>query len=230
VIQNAVNVPSVSFDEYLLMKPYIVLAERLGSFLAQISGSGVQRISIGYTGHLTEWKTELIRNATIKGILNAVVDETANLVNAASIASSRGLVVHEEREPKASSGGAGSVLSVEIQTEKEHHIVKGAVLRENAPRLLHVDGIDAEAPLAQNLIYLRNQDVPGVIGKIGTILGKHDINIANFSLGRRSAEPQPGRPLEAIAVVQVDGSVPEAVVSELCGVPAVEQAKAIRLE
>jgi D-3-phosphoglycerate dehydrogenase / 2-oxoglutarate reductase len=230
VIQNAVNVPSVSHDEYVQMKPYIVLAERLGSFLAQISGSGVEDISIAYTGHITEWKTELIRNAAIKGILNVAVDETANLVNAASLASSRGLRVHEERKPKASTGGAGSVLSIEIRTAKETHIAKGAVLRENAVRLLHVDDIDAEAPLGKNLIYLRNQDVPGVIGKVGTILGKHGINIANFSLGRRSGEPQPGQPLEAIAVVQVDGNVPEAVVSELRGIPAIHQAKAIRLE
>src|SRR6185437_4298341 len=230
VIQNAVNVPSVSYEEYVQMKPYILLAERLGSFLAQISGSGVEDISIAYTGHITEWKTELIRNAAIKGILNVAVDETANLVNAASLASSRGLRVHEERKPKASSGGAGSVLSIEIKTQKETHIAKGAVLRENALRLLHVDEIDAEAPLGKNLIYLRNQDVPGVIGKVGTILGKHGINIANFSLGRRHGEPQPGQPLEAIAVVQVDGSVPEAVVSELRGIPAIHQAKAIRLE
>jgi D-3-phosphoglycerate dehydrogenase len=230
VIQNAVNVPSVSHEEYLQMKPYIVLAERLGSFLAQISNSSVEEILIGYTGHITEWKTELIRNAAIKGILNVAVDETANLVNAASLASSRGLPVHEERKPKASTGGAGSVLSIEIKTQKERHVVKGAVLRENAPRLLHVDGIDAEAPLERNLIYMRNQDVPGVIGKVGTILGKHGINIANFSLGRRSGESLSGAPLEAIAVVQVDGAVPEAVVSELRGIPAVQQAKAIRLD
>jgi D-3-phosphoglycerate dehydrogenase len=223
-------VPSVSHDEYVQMKPYIVLAERLGSFLAQITGSGVEEISIAYTGHITEWKTELIRNATIKGILNVAVDETANLVNAASLASSRGLRVHEERKPKASTGGVGSVLSIEIRTEKEKHIAKGAVLRENALRLLHVDGIDAEAPLEKNLIYMRNQDVPGVIGKVGTILGQHGVNIANFSLGRRSGEPQSGQPLEAIAVVQVDGKVPESVVAELRGIPAVHQAKAIHLE
>jgi D-3-phosphoglycerate dehydrogenase / 2-oxoglutarate reductase len=230
VIQNAVNVPSVSHDEYLVLKPYVVLAERLGSFLAQISGSSVEEISIGYTGHITEWKTELIRNAAIKGILNVAVDEKANLVNAASLASSRGLTVREDRKPKASTGGAGSVLSISIKAQKEKHGVKGAVLREDTPRLLHVDGIDVEAPLEQNLIYMRNQDVPGVIGRVGTVLGKHGINIANFSLGRRGGEAQPGVPQEAIAVVQVDGSVPEAVVSELRGVPAVQQAKAIRLD
>ncbi len=229
VIQNAVNVPSVSHEEYLTLKPYIVLAERLGSFLAQIGGSSLEEISISYSGHITEWKTELIRNAAIKGILNVAVEEKANLVNAASLAASRGLTIKEERKPKASTGGAGSVLSISTRSHKEKHVVKGAVLRENTPRLLHVDGIDAEAPLEQNLIYMRNQDVPGVIGKVGTILGKHGINIANFSLGRHGEE-QAGVPREAIAVVQVDGSVPEAVVSELRGIPAVQQAKAIRLE
>jgi D-3-phosphoglycerate dehydrogenase len=230
VIQNAVNVPSVSHEEYLTLKPYIVLAERLGSFLAQIGGSSLEEISISYSGHITEWKTELIRNAAIKGILNVAVEEKANLVNAASLASSRGLTIKEERKPKASTGGAGSVLTISTRSNKEKHVVKGAVLRENTPRLLHVDGIDAEAPLEQNLIYMRNQDVPGVIGKVGTILGKHGINIANFSLGRHGGEEQAGVPRQAIAVVQVDGIVPEAVVSELRGIPAVQQAKAIRLD
>jgi D-3-phosphoglycerate dehydrogenase / 2-oxoglutarate reductase len=230
VIQNAVNVPSVSHEEYLTLKPYIVLAERLGSFLAQISDSSLEEISIRYSGHITEWKTELIRNAAIKGILNVAVEEKANLVNAASLASSRGLTVREDRKPTAPTGGAGSVLTIAIKTQKETHVVKGAVLREDTPRLLHVDGIDAEAPLEQNLIYMRNQDVPGVIGKVGTILGKHGINIANFSLGRRGGEVKPGSPREAIAVVQVDGNVPEAVVSELRGISAIQQAKAICLE
>ena len=230
VIQNAVNVPSVTYEEYETLKPYVTLAERLGSFLAQISDGSVESISLSYTGHITEAKTELIRNAAIKGILNVVVEDKANLVNAASLASERGLTVHEERKPKASTGGAGSVLSISIKTQKGTHEVKGAVLRENTPRLLHVDGIDIEAPLEENLIYMRNQDVPGVIGKVGTILGKNGINIANFSLGRRSGGSQAGTAQEAIAVVHVDGSVPESVVSELRGVPAVQQAKAVHLQ
>src|SRR2546421_4493731 len=142
VIQNAVNVPSVSHEEYLTLKPYVTLAERLGAFLAQISGSSLEEIAISYSGHITEWKTELIRNAAIKGILNVAVEEKANLVNAASLASERGLHVSEERKPKASTGGAGSVLTIAIKTPAERHVVKGAVLRENTPRLLHVDGID----------------------------------------------------------------------------------------
>jgi len=229
VIQNAVNVPSVSHDEYLELQPYVALAERLGSFLAQVSEGTLEEISLRYTGHIAESKTDLIRNAAVKGILNEALEEKANLVNAEAIASSRGLRIHESRKPHSSGGGSGSVLSVLLKTAIGEHLVKGAVLHKDTPRLLHVDGIDVEAPLERDLIYLRNRDVPGVIGKVGTILGQHKINIANFSLGRRSGTTKPGVPRQAIAVVHVDGKVPPEVLAELRKVPAVEQAKAIRL-
>jgi len=229
VIQNAVNVPSVSHDEYVELQPYIVLAERLGSFLAQVSEGALEEISLAYSGHIAEGKTELIRNAAIQGILNEALEEKANLVNAAAIASSRGLRIQEERKPKGSTGGAGSVLSILVKAQTEEHIVKGAVLHKNAPRLLHVDGIEVEAPLERNLIYLRNRDVPGVIGKVGTILGDHKINIADFSLGRRAGSVKPGTLREAIAVVHVDGRVPEPVLAALRKVPAMQQVKSIRL-
>jgi D-3-phosphoglycerate dehydrogenase len=230
--QNAVNVPSVSHEEYAEMQPYVVLAERLGSFLAQVSDGALEEISLRYSGHIAEWKTELIRNAAIKGVLNQMLDEKANLVNAAAIASSRGLQVHELHKPKSSTGGSGSVLSVQIKTGGGEHRVKGAVLHGDAPRLLGVDDIDVEAPLERNLIYMRNRDVPGVIGRVGTILGEHKINIANFSLGRQSGNggaEKKGEPRKAVAVVHVDGRVPDDVLKALRKVAAVEQAMAIRL-
>jgi D-3-phosphoglycerate dehydrogenase len=229
VIQNAVNVPSVSHDEYLELQPYVVLGERLGSFLAQVSEGTLEEISLRYSGHIAESKTDLIRNAAVKGILNEALEEKANLVNAEAIASARGLRIHESRKPHSSGGGSGSVLSVLLKTANGEHLVKGAVLHKDTPRLLHVDGIDVEAPLERDLIYLRNRDVPGVIGKVGTILGKHKINIANFSLGRRNVNAKQETPRQAIAVVHVDGKVPPEVLAELRKVPAVEQAKAIRL-
>jgi D-3-phosphoglycerate dehydrogenase len=228
VIQNAVNVPSVSHEEYLELQPYTVLAERLGTFLAQAAGGTLEEIWLSYSGRIAEWKTELIRNAAIQGILNESLEEKANLVNAAAIAASRGLRVHEERKPQSASGGAGSVLGITVKAREEEHTAKGAVLHGHAPRLLHLDGIDIEAPLAQNLIYLRNRDVPGVIGQVGTILGNHKINIADFSLGRRSSETAAGV-REAIAVVHVDEAVPETVLGELRKISAIEQAKAMRL-
>ncbi len=231
VFQNAVNVPSVSHNEYVQMQPYIILAERLGAFLAQASEGSLEEISIRYSGHIAEWKTDLVRNAAIKGMLNQALEEKANLVNAASIASSRGLRVQEGRKPQAGMGGAGSVLSIQLKTSSEEHQIKGAVLHGNTPRLLAMDGIDVEAPLERNLIYLRNRDVPGVIGRVGTILGDHKINIADFSLGRRAANGKSGgkEEREAVAVVHVDGRVPDEVLAALRKIPAVEQAKAIRL-
>jgi len=229
VIQNAVNVPSVSHEEYVEMQPYILLAERMGSFLAQVSEGTLDEINLGYGGHIAARKTDLIRNAAIQGILNESLEEKANLVNALAIAESRGLQVHETRKPKVSTGGAGSVLSIAVKAHREEHVVRGAVLHKNAPRLLHVDGIEVEAPLERNLIYLRNRDVPGVIGKVGTILGDHKINIADFSLGRRTGNTKSGAAREAIAVVHVDGRVPASVLAALKRVPAIQQAKSIRL-
>jgi D-3-phosphoglycerate dehydrogenase len=226
VIQNAVNVPSVSAEEYADMQPYIVLAERMGAFLAQISAGSIEEISLRYSGHIAEWKTDLIRNAAIKGVLNQTLEEKANLVNAASLAESRGVRVYEAHKAKASTGGAGSVLSMLLKSSTEEHTVKGAVLRGTAPRLLHIDGIDVEAPLERDLIYLRNRDVPGVIGKVGTILGESEINIADFSLGRRGTSPEAR---EAIAVVHIDSRVPDAVLRKLEGIEAVQEAKAVRL-
>jgi len=227
VIQNAVNVPSVSHDEYLEMQPYIVLAERLGGFLAQIVEGAPQEISLRYTGAIAEWKTELVRNAAIKGVLNQMVTENANLVNAAALAESCGVRVHEARKSK-SVGGAGNVISLLLKTAAQECLVKGAVLHSASPRLLAVDDIDVEAPLERNLIFLRNRDVPGVIGKIGTTLGEHKINIANFSLGRRAHDGE-GGVRQAIAVVHVDSRVPENVLAELRKIGAVEWARAIRL-
>ncbi len=225
VIQNAVNVPSVTEEEYAQMRPYITLAERLGSFLAQVTEGNLAEISVSYSGQIADWKTELIRNAAIMGVLNHTLAAKANVVNAASIATERGIAWSETKKMRAPTGGAGNVLSLLLRSVKEQHLANGAVLHGQSPRLLGIDGIDVEAPLERNLIFLRNRDVPGVIGKVGTILGKHDINIANFSLGRR----EQGRPAEAVCVVHVDSKVPDNVLAALRKIDAVTQAKAVRL-
>ncbi|HEV2113072.1 MAG TPA: phosphoglycerate dehydrogenase [Terriglobales bacterium] len=225
VIQNAVNVPSLTHDEYVEMQPYMVLAERLGAFLAQAAEGGLQEVSLRYSGRMAEWKTELLRNAAIKGLLSRSLSERANLVNAASLAEELGLRVHEAKKTKAPGGGAGNVLSILVKTEQQEMLVKGAVLHGSSPRLLGVDDIDIEAPLERNVIYLRNRDVPGVIGRVGTILGAHQVNIANFALGREERKRE-GR--NAIAVIQVDSAVPDAALTELRTFEAITFAKAMR--
>jgi D-3-phosphoglycerate dehydrogenase / 2-oxoglutarate reductase len=222
VIQNAVNVPSIDYEQYAQMQPFIALAEKLGAFLADVSSGSVQEISIRYTGRICEWKTELIRNAAIQGVLNQRIAERANVVNAATIAQERGIQVHETRKDQAS-GGAGDVVSLLLKTASDEHLVKGTVLRGSSLRLLGVDGIDIEVPLEGKLIYMRNRDVPGVVGKVGTILGKHNVNIANFSLGRGQAGNG-----EAIAVVQVDNAPPETALQELQQAPEIQEVRFIQ--
>jgi D-3-phosphoglycerate dehydrogenase len=224
VFQNAVNVPSVSYEEYVEMQPYIVLAERLGAFVAQIVSGNVQEIGLRYSGRIATWKTELVRNAAVMGVLNRVLAEQANVVNATSIAESRGIHISESGKPRKEGGGAPDVLTIRIKTAAEEQIVRGTVLHHNSPRLLSVDDIDIEARLEQNLIYIRNQDVPGVVGQVGTILAKNRVNIANFSLGRGE---QGGEPREALGVVRIDGPVPESALQELRRIAAVREAKAI---
>jgi len=226
VIQNAVNIPSVSHEEYLEMQPYIVLAERLGAFLAQAADGNAEEVVVRYAGPMAGWKTELLRNAALKGIISHMLEEQANLVNAAAIAEERGIKVRENKKTRPSSGAAANVLSLSLRTTTEEHRVRGTVLHEKFPRLLGVDDIDVEAPLERNLVYMRNLDVPGVIGRIGTILGDHHINIANFSLGRQE---KAGKVAEAIAVVHVDSKVPEEVLNVLRQVQPVKVARGMQL-
>lgn len=238
IIQNAVNVPSVSYEEYIEMQPFIGLGERLGAFLAQVAGEGggLQEITVRYSGRLTTWKTQLLRNAVAKGVLNSILAEEVNLVNAAALAEERGVRLRDSAAEKPS-GGTADVLTVILRIGERQHLASGTVLHRRSPRLLHVDGIDIEAPLERDLLYLRNRDVPGVVGRVGTILGDHRINIANFSLGRaepRSRAVEAGRGASdsqelAVAVVQVDTGVPDLVLAELRKVPAVTIARAIRL-
>lgn len=226
VIQNAVNMPSIDDQQYAQMKPYIALAEKLGAFLANVvspTGS-IEAISIRYSGRLTEWKTELIRNAAIQGILNQRVAERANVVNAAAIAQERGIQVNESKKDSTATGAADAVC-VQLKTSTDERLVRGAVLRGSWLRLLEVDGIEIEVPLEGNLIYLRNRDVPGVVGKVGALLGKHNVNIGNFALGRSSNQ----QGSEAIAVVQVDSPAAEGVLEEIRALNEIEEVRGIRL-
>lgn len=221
VIQNAVNMPSIDDATYALMQPYIALAEKLGAFLANVVSGSVQEISIRYTGRICEWKTDLIRNAAIQGVLNQRIAERANVVNASAIAQERGIQVHEDRK-KAVSGAVADVISLLLKTGSDQHRARGGVLRGTSLRLLGVDNIQIEVPLEGKLIFMRNRDVPGVVGKVGTILGRHKINIATFALGR--SDEAGG---EAMAVVQVDHEAPEAVLRELEQAPEIQEVRSI---
>src|SRR5664279_2031258 len=175
VVQNAVNLPSLSHEEYVQLSPYIDLASRLGSFLAQTGKGGIEAVQLVYGGVLTEAKTDLVRNSAIAGLLQG--SENVNRINAAAVAEERGIRVHEEKQDSLR-GGAATMLAVELHSAAGTSHATATVIHGEQPRLLEFDGIDVEAPLEGNLLVCRNLDVPGVIGKIGTILGEYGVNIA----------------------------------------------------
>ena len=223
VVQNAVNLPSLSHEEYVVLAPYIDLAGRLGSFLAQTGKGGIEAIHFTYGGSLAEAKTELVRNAAIEGLLQG--SENVNRINAATVAGERGIRIHEEKT-QSHRGGAASVLQIEMHTAAGSTHASATVIHGEQPRLLEFDGIDIETPLEGNLLVCRNLDVPGVIGRIGTILGEHGVNIANFTLGR---ERSGVKPVKALAVVQVDAPVQGNVLDALTTIEALLEAKPVSL-
>ncbi len=227
VVQNAVNLPSLSHEEYVALAPYIDLAGRLGGFLAQAGArggkSGIDGINLIYGGTLAEGKTELMRNAAIAGLLAG--SENVNRINAASVAEERGIRIHEEKQ-ESHRGGAASVLTIALHTAAGTSRASATVIHGEQPRLLEFDGIDIETPLEGNLLVCRNQDVPGVIGRIGTILGEQGVNIGNFALGRERTGP---KPVKALSVVQVDAPVSDKVLEALRTIEALLDARLVKL-
>jgi D-3-phosphoglycerate dehydrogenase len=223
VVQNAVNLPSLTHEEYKVLAPYIDMAGRLGAFLAQAGKSGIESIDFVYAGALAEAKTELVRNAAIAGLLQG--SEAVNRINAATVASERGIRIHEEKS-ESHRGGAATVLTVVLHTTAGISRATATVIHGEQPRLLEFDSIDIETPLEGNLLVCRNLDVPGVIGKIGTILGQQGVNIANFALGRERAG---AKPVKALAVVQVDAPVSAPVLEALGTIEALLEARPVQL-
>ncbi len=223
VARNAVNMPSISPEEYKKLEPYLALGEKLGAFLAQIAGEHAEEVRISYDGGLAELNTHLVRNAVLKGILNQVLSERANLVNAGTLAQGRGLEVIELRSARRAA--FLNSLGIALRTEAGPASALGMVgLGGGAPRLLGINDIDIEAPLRGTILFIRNQDVPGVIGRVGTLLGNSNVNIANFALGRN---PQTH---EALGLVNVDNPVPDAVLAEIRAIPAVRAARVVEIE
>jgi len=223
VVQNAVNLPSLTHEEYVVLAPYIDLAGRLGSFLAQAGKGRIEAIHFTYGGALADAKTELVRNAAIQGLLQG--SENVNRINAAAVAQERGIRLHEEKT-ESHRGGSASVLQIELHTPSGSSHATATVIHDEQPRLLEFDGIDIETPLEGNLLVCRNFDVPGVIGRIGSILGEHGVNIANFALGRERSGP---KPVKALAVVQVDAPVAGTVLDDLVKIEAMIEARPVSL-
>ena len=237
VVQNAVNAASLSEEEYAEVSPYVEMAARLGIFLADAMGSegggNIESLTLDYGGRIAQLKTDLLRNAAIAGLLHGASGfEGVNRINAAAAAAERGIRL-EENKREYVPGGTGATLRLVAHTATGDSAVTGTVLHGSSARLVRYDGIDVEAELAGTLLVLRNNDVPGVIGKIGTVLGEAGLNIANFALGRKRAEGGKGGS-RAVALVQLEAS--EAtdaalgeVLEQLRAMEAISSARVVKL-
>ncbi|MGB7629119.1 MAG: ACT domain-containing protein, partial [Candidatus Acidiferrum sp.] len=227
LIRNAVNLPALSADQYRRVRPYLALAERLGSLVSQAVAARPARIRIRYAGEVAEVGTHLLRSAVLAGMLNAVLDEKVNVVNAPAVAAARGLSVEEETRRRER--GFPNTLEVAALPEKEGLVrgfsAEGTVLHDGSPRVLQIDNIPVEAELAGTMLYLRNRDEPGVIGQVGSTLGNMGVNIATFALGRREATAG----AEAVSLVRLDGDVSDTILGAIRGIPAITVARLLQL-
>lgn len=223
VARNALNVPTMTSEQYRTVGPYAALAERLGTFAAHIATGNPRMVRLIYHGNIADDHTHLIRNAGLGGVLSRSLHRKANVVNAVQIASERGLGYAERHDTRSSHGDS---VKLELETDEGTTQVEGALVLDH-PRLLSVNGIRCEAPLNGHLIYLRNADVPGVIGYVGSVAGRNNINIANFSLGREHGPSAYGETLQAIAVVQTDEPAGEEILKQLLENKAITVARAV---
>jgi D-3-phosphoglycerate dehydrogenase len=220
---NAVNVPALTAEQYRAVGPYVELAERLGNFAANVAKGNPSSVRLIYQGKIAEQNTMLVRNSGIAGVLSRSLARKANVVNALQFAADRGLGYAEEHEKRAAHIDS---VRLELTTDSGVTSVEGALVM-GVPRLLNVDGIRCEAPLAGHMLYSRNEDVPGVIGYVGSVLGKAGINVANFSLGRQDAAPKNGAVREAVAMIETDTVVPESVLHQLLENKAIKVARVV---
>jgi D-3-phosphoglycerate dehydrogenase len=229
VVQNAVNLPSLSHEEYKEIAPYIDMAERLGLFLSHAVPGNLETIQITYAGRLSQGKTELIRNSAICGVF--ANSEVVNRINAAAVAQERGIRIQEDKK-EFTTGGSGSTLKLTLHSSDGDASASATVLHRTSPRLLTYDGIDIEAPLQGTLVTIRNHDVPGVVGRIGTILGEHSLNIANFALGRstRSQRVPQGQALAVVQIDTQDNGHAAAAIEALRKVEAIASVRLVKLE
>ena len=203
-VTNALNVPSLSAEEAPRLKPYMALAEKLGSLVGQLTHGSIARISIHSEGAAAELNQKPIVAAVLAGFLRTQTD-TVNMVNAPHLAKERGMEVREVRSEREAD--YHTLLRVSVKTDAGERSVAGTLFGDEAPRLVELFGIKVEADLAGHMLYVVNEDAPGFIGRLGTLLGTEGVNIGTFHLGRRSAGG------EAVLLLSVD----DAVTPELIG-------------
>jgi D-3-phosphoglycerate dehydrogenase len=220
-IRNAVNFPSIPSDQITRLQPYINLAEKLGGFASQIFKGGVTEITVEYQGDASEIDTAPVTIAAIKGFLTPILEETVNFINALFIAKERGIEVKETKSSDA--GDYQSMIVIRVKAKEKENYFAGTLFSKKDPRIIGIDNFKVEIVPEGELLFMYNNDKPGVIGNIGTLLSNNNINIARMHFGR---EKLGGR---AISVVTIDSPATPKIIEEIKRLPNILSVKQITL-
>jgi D-3-phosphoglycerate dehydrogenase len=215
-VRNALNMPSISAEEAPRLKPFVKLAEQLGSFAGQLTESGVREVRLEYEGAVSNMNTRALTAAALAGFLQPQL-QSVNMISAPAYAKERGIGVAETRREQR--GAYENYIRLTVVTESLERSVAGTVFSDGKPRLIQIKGINMEAELGPHMLYVTNKDRPGFVGRLGTLLGNRGHNIATFHLGRQ----EPGG--DAIALVEVDGDVPDELLTAIQALEGVVQAR-----
>jgi len=205
-VANAINMPSITAEEARRMQPWIKMANHLGSFVGQMTDEPIRELNVLYDGSAAELNISALNAVVIAGLLKAVSPEV-NMVSAESVAKERGIIVSSTTQSK--SGVFDAYMKLSVKTETRERSIVGTVFSDGRPRFVQIKGIYIDADVTEHMLYTTNEDTPGVIGQLGTILGEGKVNIANFNLGRSEAGGS------AIALLSVDAPISEPVLSRL---------------
>lgn len=221
VVRYAINVPSVSPELLEVLRPYLTLAEKLGSLQVQMADELPKELHVEYRGDVTQYDVAPLTLAVLKGLLTPVMESGVNYVNAPLVAHERGIKIVESKSSQA--GDFASSITVKIKTKKQELEVEGAIFGSNNPRIVKVNSFYLEAVPEGYILILHNRDVPGVVGAVGTLLGKKGINIAGMELGRGE------RGGNAISFIHVDDMVPKETLQALRNLPQIISAQLVKL-
>ncbi len=217
-VAHAVNMPALSAEDALRLRPYLRLATDMGAFIGQVMTGDLQHVRIEYSGDITQMRIAPVTTVALQALLSTHM-ESVNVVNAQLRAQERGIKVEETRVNDETD--YRSLIRLSVKTSQGERNITGTIFAHTSPRLIEVDGIPVEATPARHMLFIRNEDKPGLVGTVGQTLAQNKINIASFHLGR-AAEGG-----DAVALVAVDQSPSNDVVKQLAKLPLMLEVHAL---
>lgn len=221
VVKNTVNIPSISPKTLALVRPYLGLAEKLGRFMAHLVTGRVSKVEVTYSGDLTKQEVAPITTSAVKGLLDPILQETVNFVNAPLLAKSRGIQVLQAVDGQ--NEGYASLVTIKVFSDKEERILSGTLFGENDLRIVMIDGYRVDAVLSGYMLFVPHLDKPRIIGPVGTLIGEHNINIAAMQVGRKQIGGK------AVMILSVDGEVPAETLKEISRIEGVLDVRLIKV-